>query len=150
MADVDSVQVSECLADLFEEEASLFLGDCALGSLAFQVLVKAHAVDELLDQVYLLCCLEAVDEPDDARVLQFLHAGDLALHCLLLRLVVQLVLRIDLYRHLLLCLLFLTEFHCSISSSSKMPNKLVVIDLISINVFGTSDLFFELHVESLR
>lgn len=111
MANVLIVQISQGLANLFEEEASVLLRQDALRAFELDVLIEADSADEFLHQVDVLGCLEVIEELHNVRVFELLHACDLSLHGLALGGIIQLILWVYLYRYFRLGLLMLCKLN---------------------------------------
>lgn len=132
VANVLRVQVADPLAHLFEEVLGGLLRDDAFLALVLNVLIKADPAHELLDQVYILGPLKAVDQLTDIGVLQISHARDLPHHRFSLRGIVQLELWINLHSHLTLRLLALRQPHRGIGTLAQCPNLHIVVHFVAL------------------
>ena len=109
------VHVLETLTQLFDEETSSVCRN-GLVALVAHVLVERDPTYILLDEVDFFVGLEVIVDLADVRVLKLVHAGDLALHSLLLAGVIEFVLRIDLDGHSLFSLFVLSEFDLGVGA----------------------------------
>ncbi len=108
MDDSLSVDVPDRLTDLSENPSHGLLRQLPFIRLRAHVVEEGNSVHVFHHQINVLLRLKVVQEFDNVLMFQLLHCGNFSLNCFLLSGVVELVLRVDLYRYSSLGLLVLS------------------------------------------